>query len=291
MVLTCAACGHASVQASATSASPRPAAPSPSPSASASVPSTPPCDAPDGFSCDDHARFAAAEKYIDGRPGVIGFVVRDRQTGAVFRSRNGTYKVWTASTVKLAIATYLLEEQAAGEITLSSSDKSLMSSMLRVSDDHAADVLWKRAGGPRQVPTWRSRYGMSGVTFVDGFDRYWGYMKCSPSDLDHLMSYVLGRTSPDIRSYLVGKLRSVGANQQWGVWAGADQSADPGNKNGWSQEHDDGTLHWVINTVGFAGRDERWQVAIMYRLRPSGTYDQGVAAVTQVAKLLLSGKR
>lgn len=217
--------------------------------------------------------------------------MRDRQTGAIFRSVNAGYKLWTASTVKLAIATYLLEEQAAGKIRLSSSDKSLMSSMLRVSDDHAADVLWKRAGGAAQLPTWREKYGMTGATFVDGFDRYWGYMKCAPNDLDHLMTYVLTKTSPDIRGYLVGKLRDVGSNQQWGVWAGADQAADPGNKDGWSQEHDAGTLHWVINSVGFAGRNERWQVAIMYRLTPSGTYDGGVAAVSHVAKLLLAGKR
>ena len=40
-------------------------------------------------------------------------------------------------------------------------------------------------------------------------------------------------------------------------------------KNGWSVEPDGGTRHWVADTVGFAGPDERYIVAAMYHLPPS----------------------
>src|SRR5262245_18247395 len=43
--------------------------------------------APAGFSCAMRRRIAAAERYLNDRPGVIGIVLRDRSTGAVWRSR------------------------------------------------------------------------------------------------------------------------------------------------------------------------------------------------------------
>lgn len=71
----------------------------------------------------------------------------------------------------------------------------------------------------------------------------------------------------------------------WGVWAaGTDQR--PGNKDGWSQEKDSYGEHWVTDTVGFAGPDERYIVAIMYQVPPQGTLDDGVHAVSYVAALL-----
>jgi hypothetical protein len=34
------------------------------------------------------ARIAAADSYLVGRPGVVGYVLRDRTTGAVYRGRD-----------------------------------------------------------------------------------------------------------------------------------------------------------------------------------------------------------
>ncbi|MDQ4092684.1 MAG: hypothetical protein M3143_04515 [Actinomycetota bacterium] len=55
-------------------------------------------------------------------------------------------------------------------------------------------------------------------------------------------------------------MRTVDPNQQWGVW-GAGDAAAPGNKNGWSDDNDDGS--WIANSVGFVGPKERFTVSIM----------------------------
>ena len=119
-------------------------------------------------------------------------------------------------------------------------------------------------------------YGMTKLAFQPGFAHRWGHLKCTPDDLAALMGYILDKLLPDDRAYLVDAMRSVGAVQRWGVWgAGPDQH--PGNKDGWSVEPDGGTRHWVADTVGFAGPDERYVVAAMYHVPPSaGTTSAGV---------------
>jgi hypothetical protein len=123
---------------------------------------------------------------------------------------------------------------------------------------------------------------MRGLTFVDGFDRYWGFMKCTARDLAALMSYVLDKLNQDDRAYVIGAMRDVDSVQQWGVWA-AGKALHPGTKDGWSLEKDDGSQHWVTNTVGFAGDSQRYIVAVMYHLPPhTGTLGGGVHAVTDL---------
>src|SRR5438445_11553457 len=56
------------------------------------------------FDCDMSSRINALNSYLAGRPGVTGYVVRDRNTGAVYSNTNANTLFWTASTIKLAIA-------------------------------------------------------------------------------------------------------------------------------------------------------------------------------------------
>ena len=115
------------------------------------------------------------------------------------------------------------------------------------------------------------------------FVPYWGLQKCTASDLDNLMQFVLTSLHPDDRDYLVGRMQNVAENQQWGVWsAGADQT--PGTKAGWTEEMDGR----VINSVGFAGKDQRFTLAIMNSVSGEGALEQGVATTSQLAHMLLS---
>lgn len=273
----------------ATSTSPGPssaAAPKPSPTAN---PSTRPACPRGKFPCDLRARFTAADSYAAGRPGTSGIVVHDLRTGAVWQNDHASDQTWTASTIKLAMVVDLFTRDRAGTITLTENDRTLIHAMLHTSDDDAADSLWfKYAGQDHQAfnddfP----RYGMTSLQPQDGYSEffpYWGFQKCTPADLDRLMTYVLTELPAADRSYVVNELRTVGPIQQWGVW-GAGPAARPGNKDGWSEE--DGG--WVINTVGFVGPGERYVVTVMNNLRGEGGYDEGRATVTQVAKLLFGG--
>jgi hypothetical protein len=243
-----------------------------------------------GFDCDLSSRIASANAYLAGRPGVTGYVLRDRVTGGVYRNNDADTMFWTASTIKLAIAEDLLNRARTGAIVLTPEDRSLMESMLATSNDNAADMLWAKYAGPDRmafVDAFRAN-GMTGLApqptgghpFPD-----WGFQQCSPADLDRLMSNVLDHMHPDDRAYLLDRMRNVDTNQHWGVW-GAGAAMNPGLKNGWSEEQGG----WVVNSVGFAGPGERYTLAVMNDLGDQGGYTDGEETTTHVAQLLLAGR-
>ncbi|HXF20269.1 MAG TPA: hypothetical protein VN597_07410, partial [Streptosporangiaceae bacterium] len=97
------------------SPSPSPAAagpggqPTPAAAPPAQATQAPPCPGtPAGFSCALRRRIAAVERYLQHRPGMIGIVLRDRSTGAVWRNKYAGSQVYMASTSKLAMAVTLL---------------------------------------------------------------------------------------------------------------------------------------------------------------------------------------
>ena len=298
-LLTLAACSSAGdvVKASGTSSAPPTSSSSavPSPASSAKPkpkpkpkPKKPAC--PDtGFPCDLQARFAAADSYAGGRPGTSGIVVHDLRTGAVWTNDHAGDPTWTASTIKLAMVVDLFTRSRNGSITLTSGDRSLIHAMLHTSDDDAADSLWFKYAGEDHMAFNNDfpRYGLTSLEPQSGYSRfepYWGFQKCTPKDLDRLMTYVLTKLPDSERTYIVDELRTVDPIQQWGVW-GAGPAANPGNKDGWSEE--DGG--WVMNTVGFVGDGERYVISVMNNLHGEGGYDEGRATVTQVSKLIFGG--
>ena len=254
-----------------TGASPGPVPASASPAVSPSSP--------------DQPRYAAAAAMLRGKPGTVGIVVRDRHTGTYWRAGVTDHPTWTASTIKLALVTGLLERARSGEITLDALAHKQIADILDVSSDQAATALWNRYGKDAQVPRFQTVYGMRGLTFIPGFPRIWGHMKCTAEDLMRLMSYVLDTLDATDRAYLVDAMRHVGAIQQWGVYA-AGPAQQPGTKDGWSIEPDAGAKHWVTNTVGFAGADERYAVAVMYQLPPGPGIDTGVHLVSDLVATL-----
>lgn len=249
------------------------------------------CPLPDsGFDCDLQRRFTATQAYVAGRPGAVGIVVRDRQTGAVWRNDHAGDLVWTASTIKLAMTVDLFRRDREGAISLGDEDRSLIRAMLHSSDDDAADALWKRYSGADHQAFNASfpSYGLTSLVPQRGYSStfpYWGFQKCTADDLDRLMSYVLNRLPAADRGYVVDEMRSVGPEQQWGVW-GAGPSADPGNKDGWSEE----AGGWVMNTVGFVGPGERFTLSVMNNLAGEGGYDEGRTTDTEVARLLFANR-
>ncbi|HEY0452397.1 tat pathway signal sequence [Actinophytocola sp.] len=283
------AAGFRSLPPTASSAPPpTSSAPPPATSTTPPPPATPAC-ADTGFDCDLQTRFAAADAYVDGRPGTAGIVVHDLRTGAEWHNGHAEDLTWTASTIKLGMVVDLYTRQRAGEISLTAEDRSLIHAMLHTSDDNAADTLWFRYAGADHMSFNDNfpHYGLTSLVPKAGFTKfypYWGFQKCTPEDLDRLMTYVLTKLPADERSSIVEELRSVDAIQQWGVW-GAGPAARPGNKDGWSEEQGG----WVMNTVGFVGEGERYVLTVMNNLRGEGGYDTGRATVTHVAELIFGG--
>ena len=284
---TLAGCGLLSGPA----ASPRGggAAPSPAPasgSAASPAPPAPRCPAtPAKFTCTMRARIAAVQAYLRHRPGVVGVVLRDRSTGAVWENDRAHTPVYMASTSKLGMAVALLTQNQAGVIHLSSGDWSVLHDMLHVSSDTAADALWFKFGAPFYTGFF-PRIGLASAQYVSApgiTPPYWGEMLCSAADLSRVIGYVLDMPAP-LRRYLVTTLSHVAADQHFGVW-GAGSANHPGNKDGWSVERPG----WIINSVGFAGPRQRYTLAMMNSLNGHGGYHAGTETITQVAAILFRG--
>jgi hypothetical protein len=264
-------------------------APSPSPgTATGTSPSAPaqgaaPCRGAGGFSCEMTARIHRVQRYLAGRPGRIGIVLHDRQTGATWRNAGAHTDMPAASTIKLAIVTDLLLRNGSDAIELTGQDWDLIHHALHESSDQAADRLWAAYEDGSFLGRIR-RFGMHSAYFTTPGSPYWGFMYCSATDLSHLMNYVLGHIPDGARAYITGQIQHVAPIQQWGVW-GAGPENHPGNKDGW--EDDGGT--WITNTVGFAGPHARYTLAVMYDTRGARGFHYGSTTLSQVAALLFRG--
>ncbi|WP_454196638.1 tat pathway signal sequence [Nocardia sp. Marseille-Q1738] len=243
-----------------------------------------------GFDCDMSSRIAAVDAYLKNRPGVTGYVVRDRVSGGIYANANAESAVWTASTIKLAIAADLLNRARVGAIALPPEDRGLLESMLATSNDGAADLLWTKYAGIDRM-AFNNAFRANGMTSLvpqptnTALFPDWSFQKCTAADLDRLMNHILEQMHPDDRNYLVDRMRAVDSNQHWGVW-GAGAKMRPGLKNGWSAEEGG----WVVNSVGFAGPGERYTLAIMTSLGDAGGYTEGADTDTKVAEMLFAGR-
>lgn len=247
-----------------------------------------------GFPCLMRDRIQEVRRYLRQLPGSIGVVLDDRATGAIWRNASAHRQYPAASTIKLAMMTDLLlrnQPGAANPIHLTAVDKRKMFQALYTSNDHDADYLWYKYENASFLNTIRA-FGMNNTNFTGHV--YWGDIDTTPQDLDHLMNYVLTKTPPSVRDYLVYRLQHVSAlDQQWGVW-GAGPQNHPGNKDGWEQDPSPYGI-WITNTVGFAGPRQQYTLAIMYNLESyneSGStgFKYGTNKLTQIAAMLFRGQ-
>jgi len=241
--------------------------------------------------CDAQQRITAADAYLATRPGTVGYVLRDRKTGAVYRNSHAGDMTWTASTIKLGIVVDLFARQSAGLLRLTDNDIALMGKMLHTSDNDAADTLWTRYGGPDHTIFNNDfpHFGMTRVQPQRGFGDmfpYWGFQKSTTDDLDQMVNYMLTRLRPNETAWIVNAMQNVDPIQQWGVW-GAGPNMAPGNKDGWSDEQGG----WVTNTVGFAGPGQRFTLAVMNALNGAGGNADGQATTTRLSQILLANRQ
>jgi len=239
-----------------------------------------------GFSCTMREHIAAVVRFLRSRPGVVGIVLRDHKTGAIWRNKYAGTQIYMASTSKLAMVTTLLLQDHLGNIHLSSTDRSMIHQMLHISLDSAADDLWFKYGAsfytrffPEIGLTTAHYLPQAGVN-----GPYWGEMTCTAEDNDRVINYVLDRLPASLRTYMVAEMRHVGTVQHFGVW-GAGPRNEPGNKDGWSTERPG----WIVDSVGFAGPGAGYTLTMMNSLNGQGGYAEGTDTVTQIAALLFQG--
>ncbi|MGW1169169.1 serine hydrolase [Streptomyces sp. NPDC002550] len=191
----------------------------------------------------------------------------------------------TASIVKVDIlATLLLQAQDAGR-TLTAAERAQATMMIENSDNASATELWHTIGRADGLDAANKRFGLTATCGGEG--ELWGLTQTTAADQLVLLQQVFGedsRLSPASRTYVRGLMKSVQADQRWGVSAAAE-----GNswalKNGWLARSTTGL--WDVNSIGRITVDGTGcLVAVLSK--GTRTQAEGIALVEAAAKAAVS---
>jgi beta-lactamase class A len=228
----------------------------------------------------------------------ITSVVLDRNTGQTVSNGNNE-QMPIASVVKLFIADDLLLQEAKGQTQLSPSDRAALDTMLRSSDDSAAEVFWNRSGGSAIVTRVTSRYGL-GATKTP-YNGRWFNTLSTPADIVHYYDMLLSgagglpqeRASIILSNLAASTPMAIDGTQPGGVYPqrfGIPEGlyAEPvAVKQGWMCCWNGG--NWMHMSTGVIGPDRRYVMAI--GSMQSTDADTARKTITQAVKAMFPGGR
>jgi hypothetical protein len=245
------------------------------------APGSPPAASFDGLA--GRITQATADAAADG--ATISVAVLDRVTGQLLTGGDDRLDA-IASVAKLFIADDLLSRQSGAP--LSSADRQALDSMLRSSDDSAAETFWAARGGDTIVNGVASRYGLTSTTAPG--DGQWWNTTSSVTDLVRYYDALLdgaGGLDGDRAQVIVDDLAgstATGADgypQRFGIPDGL--YAEPvAVKQGWMCCMSGGS--WMHLSTGIIGTDRRY-VMVIESLQPSDDATAR-ATITQAVKTM-----
>lgn len=218
-------------------------------------------------------------------PGTdVGLAVYDRLSGTYVARVNADQGFYTASVVKLLLATDILRE--AGWRVPGGEQRAELLAMLRQSADWVAASVWADGGGPVMIPRTAELMGLSGTSPPAVWDQ-WEMTSMAPLDVVRTYEYLLERMPGPASAFVLDGLRTAtalgadGFDQTFGL-----PKALPGTtraiKQGW-MEIDSG---FVLNSTGLVGDGDRYVVALMTLQPHDAGFDRGREAVTAGASAL-----
>jgi hypothetical protein len=239
-------------------------------------------------------RIAQATQDAAANGATIAVAVLDRANNRMLSNGNDQLTA-IASVAKLFIADDLLSQESGGSADdrqLSKADRRALDSMLRSSDDDAAETFWAQRGGEAIITDVANRYGMSS-TAPPSDGRWWNTMS-SASDLVHYYDMLLngsgglsGQRAEIIVADLAGST-ATGADgypQRFGIPDGL--YAEPvAVKQGWMCCIGDS---WMHLSTGVIGSDRRY-VMVIESLQPSDDATAR-ATITQAVKTMFPSGR
>ncbi|WP_374629004.1 serine hydrolase [Frankia sp. AgPm24] len=219
--------------------------------------------------------------YLAGRPGHVSVAVFDAVAGttvAVTDPAAVGYEM--ASSVKLDILTALVRD-AGPTGTLTARQRTLARKMISVSDNDAANALWRDAGAAAGMSVFFAQLGMVATQADTG--GHWGLTRTTAADQLAVLRAVAypGVLLAGQREVIAGLLRTVILSQRWGLTGGVPSGVAVELKNGWLRRGDGG---WVITSLAHvhgAGRD--YVMAVYTKDGPSRA--AGIATVQGLSAL------
>lgn len=173
-----------------------------------------------------------------------GIAVFDRQTGTFTEQLNPDATFRSASVVKLLLALDFLWNRSPD--TIPAADRARLDTMLRRSDDNAANHYWSTYGGPAIVDRMVTRLGLTDtVRPPAGYEGYWGYTATSARDTVKTYRHILDSAPVPVRDFVMERLRqstrcaSDSFDQHFGIAGAFDRPWAV--KQGWSGQYAKGT--------------------------------------------------
>ncbi|TXH21062.1 MAG: hypothetical protein E6R06_20615 [Mycobacterium sp.] len=239
---------------------------------------------------DARERSAAADAATAS--ATISAAVLDRDTGQLIATGNKS-AMPIASVAKLFIADDLLLQEAKGQIELSAADRQSLDTMLRSSDDSAAEIFWQRSGGNSVVTRVAARYGLTATSVP--YDGNWWNTMSTVTDLVHYYDLLLngaGGLPPERAGIILANLAAStpsgadGYPQRFGIPDGL-YSEPVAVKQGWMPGWNGN--NWMHMSTGVIGADRRYVMAVG-ALQPT---DDATArtTITNAVKTMFPGGR
>jgi hypothetical protein len=200
--------------------------------------------------------------YARERAGLVSLAVIDSR-GRV-HSLDGKRPYVSASVVKALLLAAELERLRSAGLPLDGATRTLLSQMITVSDNDAADAIYYRVGDSGLYDV-AHRAGMDSFT-VSG---YWSNAQITAEDMARFMWRLEDVLAGPHREFGLGLLAGITGSQRWGIPEGAGDGWSVRFKGGW-RSTDLGQL--VHQAAELRSEDARVALAVLTDGQPSQTY-------------------
>ncbi len=204
----------------------------------------------------------SAWSYARGRAGLVSVAVIDSR--GRMHGFDGERAYPSASLSKaLLLAAELRRLEAAGA-ALDTSTRELLTRMITVSDNDAADAIYYRVGDAALHDVAHDA-GMQSFSVAG----YWAEAQITAPDMTRFMWNLDDVFAGPNREFALGLLGSIASSQRWGIPAGAGAGWNVRFKGGW-RPSDSGSL---VHQAAELRRDgERLAIAVLSDAQPSHEY-------------------
>jgi hypothetical protein len=230
---------------------------------------------------------ARARRITDATAGWASFTLADRRAGRLVGDSRTDEVTNSESVVKAWLAADLLATAAAAKRRLTASERGRMTSMIRVSDDDSAEVIWRSLGGDSSI---RKMIRTCRMTDARVYPGRWSLTQISSRDMARLGACLApgpGKLlSAAASRQLLDLMRTVARSNAFGIPAArpAGAGGKVAVKNGWT-EHG-GTGQWNVNCLAVWGPELRWVLAVALRYPIPGGLQYGADVCRRVTAAL-----
>ncbi|GAA1845178.1 serine hydrolase [Asanoa iriomotensis] len=215
--------------------------------------------------------------------GWFSWALLDTRTGEMFGPSDRDALSTTASLIKSWIGADFLRRAEEQGRTPSEDDLEQIESMIRDSDNDAAEAFWDTNGGPTSIERLISHCGLRDSRAAA--DGGWSRTLLSPADVTRLGACIAdgNAAGPAWTDYLLDQMRAVRDDGDFGVRKAfpPEQQHAIATKNGWIEREEEQEYHVSCMAIG-----KGWVVGVMTRYEIDKGAEYGAAICEEVGRQL-----